>query len=635
MSETISSNNPSFASYGKNFQEKIVHALLVDHAFAEQMMEVIKGSYFDQKYLQFLAERYFRYAEKYKVFPTLQLMATICRDELKQGSDKLLAEQIVDYLVRLKSNPDTGDLPFVKDKSLDFARKAALKEAMEKSIDLMENEKYDSIVDIMKKATIVGTTPSLGHDFFTDIEARFQPQIRNAIPTMIPELDHREILNGGLGSGELGVVVAGTGVGKCAFYDTKIKIKYNKIKIDGVLYDPWDLVNTKRGQVYAKDILESDILIDLNIEQLKCQICGYTGSKKITGLKTHIIRAHSKSYGEYKKDFFYLFPSKKKIIYQMDKKRFDDNFKRINQMLLDGDEELKCEICGFKTTYSLISHIISKHTDMQSYRKLYPNSIVQRSSSITKEKNRILSRESSKKIWSENYEQELAKRAPPSTTQHWINKGFSLEEAKIKVSEFQREQSLKGNNERTRALRSKNASGDNNPMSLASIAKKYNISLEDASKLTPCYNRCGEKHPMFGKHHTEEALQKISSAPHLSNPDYRSIPEIEVEQFCISLGELENNKSIHKWNVDICFKNKNLIVEFFGDFWHANPQKFSKDWINPVTKKSSTFSWERDERKIKELNEWGYEVVVIWEHDWNTDKDSCLKRIQDAYNRIS
>lgn len=165
MSETISSSNPSFASYGKNFQEKIVHALLVDHAFAEQMMEVIKGSYFDQKYLQFLAERYFRYAEKYKVFPTLQLMATICRDELKQGSDKLLAEQIVDYLVRLKSNPDTGDLPFVKDKSLDFARKAALKEAMEKSIDLMENEKYDSIVDIMKKATIVGTTPSLGHDF--------------------------------------------------------------------------------------------------------------------------------------------------------------------------------------------------------------------------------------------------------------------------------------------------------------------------------------------------------------------------------------------------------------------------------------------------------------------------------------
>jgi replicative DNA helicase len=114
-------------------------------------------------------------------------------------------------------NPDTGDLPFVKDKSLDFARKAALKEAMEKSIDLMENEKYDSIVDIMKKATIVGTTPSLGHDFFTDIEARFQPQIRNAIPTMIPELDHREILNGGLGSGEVGIIIASTGVGKSHF----------------------------------------------------------------------------------------------------------------------------------------------------------------------------------------------------------------------------------------------------------------------------------------------------------------------------------------------------------------------------------------------------------------------------------
>ena len=132
---------PTFASYGKSFQGKVLQAMLMDHAWAEQMTEVMKPEYFELKYLLFLADRYFKFAVKYKSFPTMQLLVSIIRDDLKQGSDKLLADQIVDYLTRVRSNPDPGDLNFVKEKSLDFCRKQALKEAMEKSIDLMENEK--------------------------------------------------------------------------------------------------------------------------------------------------------------------------------------------------------------------------------------------------------------------------------------------------------------------------------------------------------------------------------------------------------------------------------------------------------------------------------------------------------------
>ena len=214
---SLGSTTPTFGVYGRNFQESIVHALLVDHSFSEQMSEVIKFEYFDQKYLQFIVERIFKYHLKYKAFPTMPLLASIVRDELKVGSDKLLAQQIVEYLINIRANKNLGDLGFVKEKSLDFCRKCALKEAMEKSIDLMESEKYDAIVDVMKKAVTVGTTPSLGHDFFEDSEARFQPTIRNAIPTGISELDCREILDGGVGTGELAIVIASTGVGKSHF----------------------------------------------------------------------------------------------------------------------------------------------------------------------------------------------------------------------------------------------------------------------------------------------------------------------------------------------------------------------------------------------------------------------------------
>jgi len=206
----------TFAVYGKSFQEKVVQALITDHAWGEQMLEVFNPEYLELKYLQFLARAYFEHAKKYRVFPTMQLLITIIRDKLKKGSDKILADQIVEYLTRMKANPDVGDLSYVKDKSLDFCRKQALKKAMEDAIDLMATEKYDAIVDVMKKAVVVGTTPSLGHEFFDEAcrESRFIEQSRNAVATGIPELDHRDILNGGLGMGELGICIANTGVGK-------------------------------------------------------------------------------------------------------------------------------------------------------------------------------------------------------------------------------------------------------------------------------------------------------------------------------------------------------------------------------------------------------------------------------------
>ncbi len=52
--------------------------------------------------------------------------------------------------------------------------------------------------------------------------------------------------------------------------------------------------------------------------------------------------------------------------------------------------------------------------------------------------------------------------------------------------------------------------GDNNPMSLLSISKRNNCSLEEARKLTPCFNRIKEKHPMFKKNHTIDTKIKMS-----------------------------------------------------------------------------------------------------------------------------
>lgn len=217
QSAIAAAQKATFGEYGKSFQEKVMQALLSDRAWAEQTLEVFDPTYFDLKYLNYLAERYFGHAKKYKVFPTLQLLVTIIRDELRIGTDSILRDQIIEYLTRMRANPDPGDLQYVKEKSLDFCRKQALKQELVNAVDKLNAGKYEEIVEGLKKAVVVGTTPAIGHDFFTDYESRFTLLQRNAIATGLDELDRKEILKGGLGSGELGVIVAATGVGKSHF----------------------------------------------------------------------------------------------------------------------------------------------------------------------------------------------------------------------------------------------------------------------------------------------------------------------------------------------------------------------------------------------------------------------------------
>ena len=214
ISDLIEGSDTTFGDFGKPFQEKIFQGLLSDHAWASQMVEVMRPDYFDVRYLKYLTEKYFNYFEKYKCFPTLPLLITIIKDDLKQGADVILRDQIVEFLHRMKMSPDMGDLNFVKDKSLDFCKRQAFKEALEKAVELISTDKFESVVGLMKEAVVVGMPQSIGHNFFEDAEARFVKISRCVCPTGLSRLDDKDILRGGLGRGELGIITANTGVGK-------------------------------------------------------------------------------------------------------------------------------------------------------------------------------------------------------------------------------------------------------------------------------------------------------------------------------------------------------------------------------------------------------------------------------------
>jgi replicative DNA helicase len=302
----MSNIEKNFSKYGKNFQEKVFQSMLSDRNWAAQMVEVMDPSYFDVKYLGFLCESYFKYFEKYKCFPTLQLLITIVKEQFQNNTDTVLRDQIVEYLTRMKTNPDLGDIEYVKDKSLEFCKRQVFKEALEKSVQMIQTENYDSVLGIMKDAIAAGLPASQGHDFFEDMEARFVKVNRQACPTGLRRLDEKDILRGGLGRGEIGVLAAPTGVGKSHFL---VAMGANAMRHGkNVVHYTFELTETDVGVRYdsnlcdipSNEVLErkEEVIAKYKEMQLgRLVIKEYpTGTATVNTIRTHIEKLSLKGF---------------------------------------------------------------------------------------------------------------------------------------------------------------------------------------------------------------------------------------------------------------------------------------------------------------------------------------------------
>ena len=199
-----------FSLYGKNFQEKLVQLMLEDRPFSEQMQEVLDIKFFESKYLQVFSGLIFDYREKYNVHPSNEILDSILRTEMEDEPD-LIKKQVRDFFTRIRTK-DIEDSQYVKDTSLDFCKKQKLKEAMMISVGLLDNCSFEEIKKVIDEAVKLGVDNDHGRDYKKDFELRYIFKARNPVSTGWDRID--KITKGGLGKGELGVVVAPTGAGK-------------------------------------------------------------------------------------------------------------------------------------------------------------------------------------------------------------------------------------------------------------------------------------------------------------------------------------------------------------------------------------------------------------------------------------
>ena len=196
------------SEYGYSFQIKILTCLFTDKAFLQQIIDILHAEYFENDANKFLVDIIREYFSDYKSSPTKEVLKV----KVTEIDNDVLKETVISHLKDVYRYIGSEDLDFVKEQTLDFCKNQNLKNAIVKSVDLLKSGEYDSIKSLIDDAMKAGAERNLGHEYLVNIDDRYSESVRNTCTTGWDVID--ELADGGLGKGELGVMVAPAGIGK-------------------------------------------------------------------------------------------------------------------------------------------------------------------------------------------------------------------------------------------------------------------------------------------------------------------------------------------------------------------------------------------------------------------------------------
>jgi hypothetical protein len=85
---------------------------------------------------------------------------------------------------------------------------------------------------------------------------------------------------------------------------------------------------------------------------------------------------------------------------------------------------------------------------------------------------------------------------------------------------------------------------------------------------------------------------------------------------------------------DVLIKDFNFVIEYYGDYWHANPNKYKADDIVHHNKTAKEI-WDRDSFRLDLLKTNGYTVHVVWQSDYKKNKECILEKLIIILNGFS
>jgi replicative DNA helicase len=193
---------------------------------------VLDPKYFDNQYFRLIMQMIREYYIKYEHAPTYNTLEQMSKSEI---SSPMAQKMVMDMLEQVKESPIEGS-DYVQEKSLKFCKQQELQKVMSKAqkiIDKGDFESYDHLEEMVREALQVGEVEIGTSDVFSNLDEVLDDDYRHPIPMGIQGIDN--LLKGGLAKGEIGVILAPTGVGKTTILtklaNNAFNLGYNVLQI--------------------------------------------------------------------------------------------------------------------------------------------------------------------------------------------------------------------------------------------------------------------------------------------------------------------------------------------------------------------------------------------------------------------
>ena len=214
----------NLSQYGTAFQIKVLSSLLTHKEFLVNIYDILSDEYFDNQAHKWVIKEIMKSYEKYHTVPSMDVLKV----ELQKIDNEVLQVSIKEQL-RAAYKASDEDLEYVQEEFSNFCKNQQLKKALLTSVDFLNAGDYDSIRQMIDNALKAGQDKNVGHEYTKDIEDRYREDTRNPIATPWDEINN--LLQGGLGGGDFGLIFGNPGGGKSwslvALGGFAVKLGYN------------------------------------------------------------------------------------------------------------------------------------------------------------------------------------------------------------------------------------------------------------------------------------------------------------------------------------------------------------------------------------------------------------------------
>lgn len=204
---------------GEAFQYRLTHEFMENHTFFEDLSSIIDQNMFTDPNLKTLVGVMKNYYEREGHVPSYDMMEVELRDISHSEKE---TETYLAILEKVHSCASDG-VDRIRELAEKFFRQQNIIKTANEILKIAGNgdtKRYEECVGLLNDAMYKGVHNDFGEGVFDHINETLSDDYRVPIPTGIDKID--ETLEGGLGKGELGVIIAPSGIGKAQPLTSKV-----------------------------------------------------------------------------------------------------------------------------------------------------------------------------------------------------------------------------------------------------------------------------------------------------------------------------------------------------------------------------------------------------------------------------